>query len=149
MNDVTVRALSAQDEAEWSRLYRGYREFYAEPDDDVAIARTFAMLRDPANVNNGLVAVNTHGVLVGIANWRSYQQPLEGQTALYLEDLFVDPEARGSGVGELLIRELERLARERGHRIVRWITAADNATARRLYDRVATETSWVTYEIEV
>jgi hypothetical protein len=30
---------------------------------------------------------------------------------------------------------------------VRWITAADNATAQRLYDRVATKTAWVTYDL--
>jgi len=30
---------------------------------------------------------------------------------------------------------------------VRWITAGDNATARRLYDAVATATPWVTYDM--
>ena len=29
-----------------------------------------------------------------------------------------------------------------------WITAADNADAQRLYDELATRTSWVTYEMD-
>jgi hypothetical protein len=32
---------------------------------------------------------------------------------------------------------------------LRWITAADNVTAQKLYDRIATRTSWVTYEREL
>ena len=39
------------------------------------------------------------------------------------------------------------LARERGWSVVRWITAEDNATAQRLYDRHATRTPWVTYDL--
>jgi hypothetical protein len=32
---------------------------------------------------------------------------------------------------------------------VRWITAENNETARRLYDRVAQKTEWVTYDLKV
>ncbi len=31
--------------------------------------------------------------------------------------------------------------------MVRWITAADNYTAQRAYDRVASRTTWVTYDM--
>jgi hypothetical protein len=38
-------------------------------------------------------------------------------------------------------------AAEQGHSVVRWITAADNARARGLYDKVAQSTQWVTYDL--
>jgi len=39
------------------------------------------------------------------------------------------------------------LAAQRGASVVRWITAADNAHARALYDELATRTPWVTYDM--
>ena len=56
---------------------------------------------------------------------------------------------RGRGVGRALINRLAELARERGAAKVRWVTAADNATAQRLYDDVAERTDWVTYDLLV
>ena len=49
--------------------------------------------------------------------------------------------------GSLLRAARERAAAE-GANVVRWITAADNTTARSLYDQVATATSWVTYDMK-
>ena len=37
-----------------------------------------------------------------------------GRPGIYLEDLFVDPEYRGRGIGKSLLVHLARLARERG-----------------------------------
>ncbi len=54
----------------------------------------------------------------------------------------------GRGVGRQLIEHLATIARERGWPSIRWITATDNATARRLYDDVAEATHWVTYELK-
>ena len=34
-----------------------------------------------------------------------------------------------------------------GHTLVRWITADDNYRGRAVYDRVATRTMWITYDI--
>jgi ribosomal protein S18 acetylase RimI-like enzyme len=67
----------------------------------------------------------------------------------YLEDLFVEPAARGQGAGRALIEATAARAREEGCDELYWITATDNATARRLYDRVATLSDFVRYEIEL
>ena len=44
--------------------------------------------------------------------------------------------------------ELATFAGAHGGGTLRWITAASNTTAQRLYDDVATRTTWVTYEKE-
>ena len=77
------------------------------------------------------------GEVVGLAHVRAFARPLEGDTAGFLDDLFVDPTRRGSGAGEALLKHLRGLAAERQWGTVTWITAADNHLARRLYDRVA------------
>lgn len=47
----------------------------------------------------------------------------------------------------VVLAELSRLADQDSNSVVRWITAADNATARTLYDSAAAATSWVTYDL--
>ena len=95
--------------------------------------------------------VDTYGTFqgtpIGLAHVREFARPLDGSTGLYLDDLFVLPDARGEGAGTALLEKLRDLAQERGLSVVRWITAKDNQTARRLYDRVAEKTKWVTYDL--
>ena len=152
MNDVAgifIRPVEEADREEWSALYRGYRAFYEEADDDAKVATTWGFLMDAANESNGIVAVDEAGALVGMAVWREFSRPLEADRGIYLDDLFVSQAARGHGAGEQLIQWLADLARARGCSVVRWITAEDNATARRLYDRLAKPGPWVTYDLDV
>jgi len=144
---LIIRPVSAAaDEAEWSALYAGYREFYGEPDDPSKVQAAWRMLFDPATGLEGLVAVH-EGRVVGLANWREFPDQLSASTGIFLDDLFVSPAARGQGAGEQLVEALAQVARHRGIGVVRWITAPDNATARRLYDRVAELAPWVTYDL--
>jgi GNAT superfamily N-acetyltransferase len=143
---LSIRPVSPADEPEWSALYAAYREFYREADDPAKVKAAWRMLFDPATRLEGLVAVHD-GRVVGLANWREFPDQLSASTGIFLDDLFVSPEARGQGVGEQLLEALARVARDRGIDVVRWITAPDNATARRLYDRVAELAPWVTYDL--
>jgi predicted acetyltransferase len=87
------------------------------------------------------------GLVVGLAHVRAFARPLEGDTAGFLDDLFVDPTQRGAGVGAGILEHLRSVAAERGWGVVTWITAADNQVARGLYDRVAERQPWVTYDM--
>jgi GNAT superfamily N-acetyltransferase len=64
-----------------------------------------------------------------------------------LDDLFVDPSQRSRGIGRLLLEALNETSRARDWAMLSWVTAQDNATARRLYDDVAKAANWVTYEL--
>ncbi len=146
--DIEVRRVSPEDAAAWRPLYRGYAAFYKREITDAMLEQTWAWLHDPAHPLEGLVAVTFDGGLVGLVHYRPQPKPLQGNDAGFLDDLFVDPEQRGGGVGRKLIEQVATIARERGWSSVRWITATDNATARRLYDAVAVATHWVTYELK-
>jgi GNAT superfamily N-acetyltransferase len=57
---------------------------------------------------------------VGFALFFANYSTFLAQPGIYLEDLFVKPEARGNGAGRALLRELARLATERGCGRVEW-----------------------------
>lgn len=143
----TVRPVGSGDEAEWRELYRGYRHFYEMPDDETALDTVWAWLGDADHEVDGYVAVDSGGGVGGLAHVRPFARPLSADTGLYLDDLFVDPDLRGRGSGRALLGFLRALAAERGFAAVSWMTAADNATARALYDSVATAGPWVTYDM--
>ena len=67
----------------------------------------------------------------------------------YLEDLFVAPDVRGGGVGSALIAQVRTAATDAGAHKVYWLTQSGNATARRLYDSLATDTGFVHYQMEL
>jgi GNAT superfamily N-acetyltransferase len=65
----------------------------------------------------------------------------------YLEDLFVDPAARGGGVGRALIEDLIALARGQGWQRLYWNTDTSNETARRLYDSFVQDDGHIRYRL--
>lgn len=58
--------------------------------------------------------------IVGFALWFLNYSTWEGTHGIYLEDLYVRPEARGGGHGKALLRELARIAVSRGYARVEW-----------------------------
>ncbi|MNY58822.1 Acetyltransferase (GNAT) family protein [compost metagenome] len=63
----------------------------------------------------------------------------------YLQDLFVNPEVRGGGVGRQLIEHVYAQARSAGSARVHWLTRESNHSAMRLYDRIAERSGFVQY----
>jgi len=59
-----------------------------------------------------------------------------GQPGLYLEDLFVKPEARGKGYGHALLVELARIARDRGCGRMEWAVLDWNDLAIQFYRKL-------------
>ncbi|MDC7115976.1 GNAT family N-acetyltransferase [Corynebacterium amycolatum] len=58
--------------------------------------------------------------LDGIALWFLNYSTWEGTHGIYLEDLYVRPEARGTGKGKALLQNLARIAVERGYSRIEW-----------------------------
>ncbi len=147
MTDLIVRPPVAGDRAGWEPLFRAYAAFYEVPMTAETLETVWGWIHDPAHLVDALVA-ERGGSLVGLAHYRAMPSPLRGATLGFLDDLFVEPAARGTKVGEELLAHLAGIAAERGWRCIRWITADDNYRARTLYDRVAVKTAWNTYEME-
>jgi GNAT superfamily N-acetyltransferase len=121
-----------------------------EPGDETELpelvyATSFARLTDPAVRDyNGLLALRD-GAPVGLAHYIFHRHGWQVADVCYLQDLYVPPEARGTGAGRALIEAVYAEADAAGAPNVYWLTQEFNATARRLYDRVGRATSFVKY----
>jgi GNAT superfamily N-acetyltransferase len=76
------------------------------------------------------------GAPVGFALWFYNFSTFEGGFGLFLEDLFVIPEARGTGAGLALMRRLAQRCRDEGLRRMEWQVLDWNALASNFYDRL-------------
>ena len=63
----------------------------------------------------------------------------------YLQDLFVDPAARGNGVGRKLIEHVYAAGAAQGCSRVYWLTHESNVEAMLLYNRIAERSGFVQY----
>ena len=147
--DLLIRPVEARDRGGWDLLYQGYADFYKVTQTPQMRDTVWSWLHDADHETNGLVAENAAGELVGLTHFRPFARPLSATTGCFLDDLFVSPAARGLGAAEALIEAVRAVAEQRGWSVVRWITAENNYRARSLYDRVATKTPWVTYDIKI
>jgi GNAT superfamily N-acetyltransferase len=142
-----IRPLATADRPAWEELYQGYAAFYRVTQTPEMRAIVWDWLHDPQHESCGLVAEDA-GKLIGLAHYRGFARPLSATRGMFLDDLFVDPAARGSGAAKLLLAELRSLARAKGFSVIRWITADNNYRARGLYDQMADRTGWITYDLK-
>lgn len=148
MSEITIRALHLDDRAQWDVLYQGYATFYNVTQTAQMRDTVWSWLHDASKDPRGLVAARPDGTLIGLAHFRPFPRPLSATTGCFLDDLFVSPDARGTGAADALIEKVRSIAAGEGWSVVRWITAENNYRGRGVYDRVASKTAWVTYDIK-
>lgn len=128
-------------------LVRAYCDFYeTAPSDDALVALSRALIADPEHEGLQLLARDDTGRPTGFAtvywSWATTAAVRIG----VMNDLYVAPEARGSGAAEALIEACREECRRRGAARLTWQTALDNERAQRVYDRVgATRERWLDY----
>ena len=145
---VTIRPAEAGDRRRWEPLWAGYLTFYETQLDAEVTDATWQRITggDPAM---GCLVAEDGEELVGFTHYVLHPTTWTLAPACYLEDLFVIPERRGTGVGRSLIAALTDRGREAGWSGIHWLTAHDNTVGMRLYDKVATRTQWVRYELDL
>ena len=75
----------------------------------------------------------TEGQVAGFALWFLSFSTWTGQHGIYLEDLYVRPDQRRSGLGRALLAELARICMTRGYARLEWSVLDWNSPARRFY----------------
>lgn len=145
---MIVRDIEPGDLDAWRRLFVDYGVFYETAFTDDVLDGVWAWLLDPAHEVNAVVVVDS-GEVVGFAHYRRLADTFTAGPGWFLDDLYVSPGARSGGVGSALIEAVTERARQHGGGTLRWITAADNDRAQRVYDRIATRATWVTFEREI
>ncbi|MES2916745.1 MAG: GNAT family N-acetyltransferase [Pseudomonadota bacterium] len=140
-----IRPLTAADQADWRKLWTGYLDFYQTSVPDEVYASTFArLLGDDPRDFNALVA-EVDGRLLGLTHYLFHRHAWKIENVCYLQDLYVDPQARGLGLGRALIEAVYARADAAGAPAVYWLTQDFNHEARQLYDRIAKVTPFIRY----
>ncbi|MCW3846215.1 GNAT family N-acetyltransferase [Sphingomonas sp. LB-2] len=90
------------------------------------------------------------GVASGFALYFQTFSTFEGRPGIYLEDLFVEPHARGSGLGRALLAKLAALVVERGGARLEWSVLDWNELGKGFYRSIgAAEVSgWERWRVE-
>ena len=142
--NIVIRPVGEHERAAWEPLWNGYLGFYkatlASGASDVAWAR----FHDPVEPMFVLGAY-VDGKLTGIVHYLFHRSTWTPGNYCYLQDLFVDPSARGLGLGRALIEAVYDKAQAVGASRVHWLTQTTNAQARVLYDQVADNSGFMQY----
>lgn len=90
------------------------------------------------------------GVAEGFALFFHNFSTFEGKPGIYLEDLFVRPEARGAGLGKAFLQRLAQLAVERDCARLEWWVLDWNEPAIRFYKALGARPmdDWTTYRVD-
>ena len=145
---LTVRSVTRQDYDQWLPLWDGYNAFYGRSG-ATALApeitrTTWVRFFDADEPMHALVAEGG-GRLIGLAHYLYHRSTTSIGPSCYMQDLFTANEARGRGVGRMLIEAVYAVARAAGSPRVYWQTHETNATAMRLYDQVAEKSGFLVY----
>ena len=132
------------------QLVHELAEYEREPD---AVEATEQMLH-VALFGAGAVAschvAELDGEVVGFALWYVTFSTWKGRPGLWLEDLFVRPEARGSGLGKALLQTLAAVCVERGYPRFEWWVLDWNEPARGFYGSLGAvpQDEWTTFRVD-
>ncbi|MEJ2760863.1 MAG: GNAT family N-acetyltransferase [Gammaproteobacteria bacterium] len=135
MTGFQIQPLVEKNKDEWRALFEGYAEFYKVPMDDTIADTVWGWLLDSDHVLEGYLARDAGGKAIGIVHIRACPDPLGGCEIGFLDDMYVVPEYRGSGVADDLFETLRKHAAVRGWPEIHWITQHFNKRARAFYDR--------------
>ena len=131
-----IRPATPADVGTILRFVRDLAAFEREPDAVEATEATLAAaLFGTPPAAEAVIAEDATGPL-GFALFFHNFSTWTGRRGLYLEDLYVTPEARGKGVGTALLRHLAALALERGCGRFEWSVLDWNADAIAFYRKV-------------
>jgi GNAT superfamily N-acetyltransferase len=141
---ASTLALSAADYEKWLPLWKSYQTFYKTNLPDEVTRESFRRMLDPAEPTFGALAWQDQNAM-GMVHWIFHRSNWSLGDYCYLQDLYVNDESRGLGVGRMLIEHVYAEARKAGCSRVYWLTHETNATAMALYDRIAERSGFVQY----
>jgi len=130
-------------------LVRAYCDFYAtSPSEGALRALSLALIAEPQLEGFQLLARDATGRAIGFASVFWSWDTTDGGRIGIMNDLYVAPEARGSGIAELLISGCRDRCSARGALRLEWMTGPENGRAQALYARVGgVREPWLVYTL--
>ena len=148
MSDLVIRPPTPSDEARWRVLWAGYIAFYRGSVTEEATAKLWRTLLEGEGPFHSFIA-EKGGEVIGLVHYLYHDSTWSTQKICYLQDLFVDPNARGSGAAKPLMEAVIAAAKKDGAFRVYWQTQEFNAPARSLYDTIVPRSSFIVYRVNL
>lgn len=156
MSHVDIQVVREEDLEDLLPLLRGYCAFYEQtagitpPADAALVALCRALIADPEHEGVQLLARGADGAALGFVTVYWSWSSLSAARIAVMNDLYVDPAARGTGLADRLIAAAATAGRARGCVRLGWQTALDNERAQAVYDRVGgTRSQWLDYDLDL
>lgn len=130
---VTIRAATRADAPTILRFVKELATYEREPDAVKATEADFDRVLFGERPYAEAVIAEEDGTPLGFALFFHNFSTWEGKPGVYLEDLYVTPEARGKGVGKLLLANLARIAVDRDCARLEWAVLDWNEPAINFY----------------
>ncbi len=143
----TIRPLenTPEDYVQWLTLWHSYLNFYESSVSAETTAHNWAGFHDADSPIDALAAFDAEGKMLGMAMTVMHESTWSVAPRYYLNDLYTVPEARGQGIGRLLIEAVYAMAKARGCAKVHWLTHESNLTAQSLYNQLAVNEGFIQY----
>ena len=151
-NRLSIRPINKLDYEAWLPLWDNYNAFYGRQGQtalDLNITQTTwaRFLNDDEPVHAFVAEQN--GQRVGLVHFIFHRSTTRLNDVCYLQDLYVNKDVRGTGVGRGLIKAVYDAAQTSGSTRVYWQTQDSNTAGRALYDKVAKHLGFIVYSHEV
>jgi GNAT superfamily N-acetyltransferase len=132
--EVEIAPVTAAQFEELLPMIAAYQHFYEVEDIEEERNRAFFRRFIAPSEDGMLLGARENGGFAGYACLYWHLSSLRASESVLMNDLYVEADQRGRGVGRALIEASAEVARERGASHLEWATDPDNHTAQRLYD---------------
>lgn len=146
-SSYSITPVVEEDLTELVGLMRAYCDFYeTAPSDEALLSLSRELLAEPELEGAQLIARDREMAAVGFATVFWSWDTTEAARIGIMNDLYVAPAARGTGLADRLIEVCVDMCEKRGAVRLDWQTAPENARAQGVYDRVGgTREPWLVY----
>lgn len=152
MTDPRIRPATPDDLPDILRLVHALAVYEREPDAVEATEDDFSrvLFPDHGHPSTFCHVAEVDGRVVGMALWYLNFSTWTGQQGIWLEDLFVEPEQRGSGLGKALLTTLAEVCVERGYRRLEWWVLNWNEPSIAFYESLGAvpQDEWTVYRVD-
>ncbi len=145
---MIFRQLNAEDKITWLPLWQEYHLSYCKLKPEITEHLWQQILQADSKLL-GFGAFSGENQLLGFAICVIHPNTRFLTDACYLEDLFVSPQYQGQGVATFLIKQIYRFAEQKNYNRVYWISRADNSKALSLYQKLAFQTDFIQFRVDL
>lgn len=149
MTDPRIRPATPDDVTAMVRLVHDLAAYERAPEQCVLTEKMLHERLFGAHAALFAHVAEVDGVVVGTAIWFLNFSTWDGVHGIHLEDLYVDPAHRGSGLGRALLTQLAQVCVERGYSRLQWMVLDWNTPSIEFYrslDAVDLD-EWRTYRL--